>query len=368
MKKTMLLLAALAFATPVAFAQDAASAAAADAVSDLQNVPEDAPAKPKPSEFWFLDFTGNLNYGGTFLQHWAAGGDDYSHNLRALIDAHANYKKDAIFWNNRLQLDYGFLYASSKPILQKSDDRIYFESKFGYNIAKNLVLSANYDFKSQFSQGFDYKTPSGEKQDGDNYSAQQWRDARVLKSDWLAPAYTNLALGLDWTPADWFSLNFAPLTGGFVIVKDARLRKAYGMAVADEENPDYKTALENYNAYKTPESLAVLGEFYKNSRFELGAQIKMDFKVNINTTFKFASQIVAFTDYLQMNDKDKGYIRVNWDNRLDFMLNKFLTLNFITNMIYDSKVMIADKNGNEARRVQWKEGLSIGFTYTSANK
>ena len=48
----------------------------------------------------------------------------------------ANYKKGDLFWNNRLQLDYGFVYASSKPILQKSDDRIYLESKFGYKNEK----------------------------------------------------------------------------------------------------------------------------------------------------------------------------------------------------------------------------------------
>ena len=60
-----------------------------------------------------------------------------------------------MFWNNRLQLDYGFLWASSKPIIQKSTDRIYLESKWGYKApsTKYLYFSANYDFKSQFTTG-----------------------------------------------------------------------------------------------------------------------------------------------------------------------------------------------------------------------
>lgn len=336
---------------------------------DIANSELEEPVKPKASEFWNLDFTGNLNYGGTFLQNWAAGGDAQSHNLRAFIDANANYQKKSIFWKNRLQLDFGFLYASSKPLLQKSDDRIYLESKFGYNIAEKLFLSANYDFKSQFARGYDYKTPSGTPlgEEGE-FSTDQWKDARVLKSNWLAPAYTNLAIGLDWDPTNWFSMSFAPLTGGFVIVQDAQLRKAYGMSVADESNAAYLAAKAAYEADKSSANLEALGNFYKSSRFELGAQLKLNFKVTVNDNFKFTSQVVAFTDYLMMNKKDKGYIRLNWDNRIDYALTKFLSLNFITNMIYDSKVMIAGKDGTEKARVQWKESLSIGFTYKIANK
>lgn len=383
MKKTILFCFAAALVSLAAFAQEPA---AQDAL-DIANSEPAEPVKPKASEFWYLDFNGNLNYGGTFLQNWAAGGDEFSHNLRAFIDANANYKKDAIFWNNRLQLDFGFLYASSKPLLQKSDDRIYFESKFGYNIAENLFLSANYDFKSQFAKGFEYKTPGAAiigkyEQEGapgtpatelDQLSKKDrvkaWEDARVLKSNWLAPAYTNLAIGIDWTPTNWFSMSVSPLTGGFVIVTDAELRKAYGMKVINEEDPAYQTALSTYEADKSSANLAALGAFYNASRFELGAQVKMDFKVTINDKFKYTSQIVAFTDYLMMNNKDKGYVRVAWDNRIDFNLTKYISLNFITNMLYDSKVLIkTEKDPVERQRLQWKEMLSIGLTYKIANK
>ena len=54
---------ALLFCAMAAYAQNPAEQAALDiANSELAE-----PVKPKPSEFWTLNFTGNLNYGGTFL-------------------------------------------------------------------------------------------------------------------------------------------------------------------------------------------------------------------------------------------------------------------------------------------------------------
>ena len=395
MKKLFILAAAM-FVSFSAQAQDNPAGQIASGIAASEPV---VPAKPAPSEFWYLDFNGALNYGGTFLQNWAAGGDDYSHTLRAFIDANANYKKDAIFWNNRLQLDFGFLYASSKPILQKSDDRIYFETKFGYSIAPNLALSAAYDFKSQFAKGFDYKTPGANiigkyKVEGSDVYATNledlsnadqvsaWKEARVLKSNFLAPAYTTLALGIDWTPTNWFSLNFAPLTGSFVIVDDPTLRKAYGMKLINETtetNPGYLEAKANYDALvaagapqdEIDAAMWNVGTWYQGARFELGAQLKMDFKVTINDRFKYTGQIAAFADYLMMGKRDDthGCFRVNWDNRIEYTFTKYIALSFITNMIYDDSVMIPDKKGGDPkRRVQWKEMLGIGLTYKIANK
>ena len=215
--------------------------AAADAAKAIMEAPE-APQKVEKPKYWTNSLKTNVNLGQTGLTNWAAGGDN-TVSLAAFIDANANWKKNEMFWNNRLQLDYGFLYASSKPILQKSTDRIYLESKWGYKTdkMKNFYFSANYDFKSQFATGYDYKTP-GTLTDADGKQLmgaalrQAWRDARVLKSGFLAPAYTNLALGIDCKPTKWLSINLAPLTGGFVIVKDAELREKYSMGLKKAYN------------------------------------------------------------------------------------------------------------------------------------
>lgn len=148
MKKSILSVAVLLCTATFAYAQEAD--AATDAAKEIAAAADAAPAKPKFSDYWSKSLKTNVNIGQTGLVNWAAGGDN-TVSLAAFIDGNANYKKDDMFWNNRLQLDYGFLYASSKPILQKSKDRIYLESKWGYQIKDKLYFSANYDLKSQFT-------------------------------------------------------------------------------------------------------------------------------------------------------------------------------------------------------------------------
>lgn len=334
-----------------------AQKAAAEAAKAITEAPE-AEKKVEQPKYWDESLKTNIKFGQTSLNNWAAGGDN-TVTLQAFIDGNANYKKDNLFWNNRLQLDYGFVYASSKPILQKSDDRIYFESKFGYKNEKmrNFSFSANYDFKSQFSTGYDYKTPENLKDDlGNDLKGgdlrQAWRDARNIKSGFLAPAYTNLALGIDLKPWKWLSLNIAPFTGGVVIVRNPELRKNYGMDLKEEW-------------VGVTENLPDDGTQYRSARFEFGAQIKADIAVKVNDNFAYTSQLVLFSNYLDHPEN----IRVNWDNRFDWKIAKYFSLTLTTNMIYDDKVMIfSDKDGLTKQRVQFKESLLFGFTYTIARK
>ena len=257
-----------------AFAQSAQDAAA-EAAKALVDAPQAAQKVEKP-KYWSESLTTNIKFGQTSLTNWAAGGDN-TVTLQAFVDGNANYKKDDLFWNNRLQLDYGFVYASSKPILQKSDDRIYLESKLGYKNAemKNIYFSANYDFKSQFTTGYDYLTPAVP----DGFASLEelnrkdkiglWKDARKVKSGFLAPAYTNLALGIDFKPYNWLSVNLAPLTGGVVIVRNEDLRKNYGMDLKSAyKNPEDLSAAEQDNIVYYFEKYNVI---IKDSDAELNA-------------------------------------------------------------------------------------------------
>lgn len=382
MRKIIIILALLA-SSVVLKAQDVQQAAA-EAAKALVEAPAEQQKIEKP-KYWTESLKTQVNIGQTSLTNWAAGGDN-TISLQGFIDANANWKKKEMFWNNRLQLDYGFLYASSKPILQKSTDRIYLESKWGYktDAMKNFYFSANYDFKSQFSSGWDYKTPGVLVDENGNDLVggdlrQAWRDARVLKSNILSPAYTNLALGIDWKPSKWLSVNIAPVTGGFVIVAKDELRKKYKMELT-KESKELETRFAGYDEATASESQKAAyarykeslenGSAYRSARFEFGAQIKADAKVNINDNFSYSTQVVLFFNYLD----DKPYVpRVNWDNRIDWKLAKYFSLTLTTNLIYDDDVMIKNDKDLEQfpegkARVQFKESLAFGFTYTIASK
>lgn len=378
-----------------------AQKAAAKAAETIANAPETKPEVKKP-KYWTESLKTNLNIGQTGLTNWAAGGDN-TFSLQGFIDGNANYKKNEMFWNNRLQLDFGVLYASSKPLLQKSTDRIYLESKWGYKTEKmkNFYFSANFDFKSQFAKGWEYKTPSVPDEYKGQYGAEAdqlpkvdalpkniqkdlWKEARALKSNFLAPAYTNLALGIDYTPTKWLAVNFAPLTGGYVIVKDAQLRKAYSMKTTkafDKEFSGYDAATADPATKDRYDKLINSGEAYRCARFEFGAQLKVDIKVNINDNFAYTTQIVLFEDYLK-NHKINPCPRINWDNRFDWKIAKYFSLTLTTNLIYDDMVMIktnkwekkcadqayANAHPSGIAAVQFKESLAFGFTYIIASK
>ncbi len=316
--------------------QEAAKKAAADAYAALSQAPG---VVDKPN-YWSTAALLKIDFTNTSLSNWAAGGY-MNATLKSFVDVNANYKKDDMYWNNRLQLDYGFLYSADKPFLQKSDDRIYLESKWGYaaKFIKNLNYSAQYSFKSQFSNSWTYVTPAIE-----HPTKQDWMDLRTLKSAFLAPAYTTIALGMDWIPTKWLTVNIAPLTGGFTIVRVESLRPTYSMPKNEDGT-------------------------YKGARFEFGAQLKMDGKVNINNNFNYTTQLVLFSDYLNHPEN----LRVNWDNRFDWKVAKYFSFTITSYLIYDDKVYIKNDKDieeypNGRRRVQFMESLAFGFSYSLGGK
>jgi hypothetical protein len=343
MKKVIILALALVAAHTALSAQDTqkAAAEAAAALTAASDKPEVA---PKPT-YWTYTVLNQINFGQTSLWNWAAGGYN-NYTLAAAVDATSTFQKEKITFANRLQLDYGFMYSADKPLLQKTKDRIYFESKWSRESpVKHVSISSNFDFKTQFNNNYKYPTPS--RQDGEEPTPQDWLKARLLTSGLLSPAYTNLGLGVLWTPKPWLSVNFSPLTADFVIVQDPNLRSTYGMELL-EEGLD-KTVGENYRPF----------------RFGLGAQLKVDAKWVINDVFNYTTQLVLFSNYLHKPQN----LRVNWDNKIFWKLAKYFALTVSTNLIYDENVKVkAISDGTKVPAVQFKEFVEFGFTYSFLKK
>ncbi|MBR5905957.1 MAG: DUF3078 domain-containing protein [Bacteroidales bacterium] len=333
MKRLFVILAALAAYCASAFAQEDAQKAIAEAAAEFANAPEEKAAVAKPKR-WTTSFALDLGLNQTSLRNWAAGGYD-NLNLSAGLDAQAGYAKNLFAWNNRLQLQYGFFWAADKiNILQKSNDRIYLESKLSFKTAKDSKWNwtASYDFRSQF-------TDTWGKYVENEAGSGIWEPTN-LKSSFLSPAYNNLALGIEWKPADWFDVNISPLTGSLTICKVEELRKSYGM-------PQISATDE-----------AVI---YSNLLFQFGASIKTNAKFAINDAFFYETQLVLFTDYLNRPFLQN---RVNWDNKLTWNIAKFFKIGFSTWLIYDPIVEI----DGVTSKIQVKDFLAFNFTYTISNK
>ena len=172
------------------------------------------------------------------------------------------------------------------------------DSKFGYKAVDKLFISAIFSFKTQFTPGFKY--PS---EDNDSY---------ILESMFMAPGNISLGLGADYKPFDFLSVNFAPVTSNLVVVTEQSLREKYGNAIDQV------------------------------ARFELGAQLKVDFSKNFGDKFSLQTSVTLFSDFLDSPQN----IKVNWDLVADLKLSKVFSINLRTNLIYDDKILIDNGDGN----------------------
>ena len=115
-------------AIPVqAFAQDDktkkdAQTAAAEAAKLLAETPETVVVPPKPV-YWTNTLLTNLNFIQNSFTSWAAGGFN-NYSLSTLIKGDAKWAKDKMYWNNGMQVNYGFIYSEDKPLVQNNADRV----------------------------------------------------------------------------------------------------------------------------------------------------------------------------------------------------------------------------------------------------
>lgn len=309
MKKFLLSLAMVLFASQMIFAQDA------------------------EEKSWTHGGFVGLNVSQSHFSNWTSGGQDNVNGL-STFKYSANYLKGKSKWDNNIDLALGYSYFDfdMKPL--KTDDRINFSSLYGYDVVKDeLFITANLNFQSQFADGFDYKTDSTNK-----------------ISKFLAPAYLTVGLGAQYTPSSWFSLNLAPASGRLTIVNDQTL--------ADKGAFGVKGALID----------PVTGEILEHGskfRMELGAQLIANVNYEIFKNVIFTSKLVVFYDYMQtreFNALDKEYgcrLDFDWDNAIVMKVNDWLNCNVTARLIYDEDIKPIEGDSF----LQFKEVLSVGISY-----
>ena len=278
------------------------------------------------SQGWKKGGVFSLNLAQTSLTNWAAGGQN-SFAVNGLLSTFANYKRNKTVWVNSLDIGYGLLKQGGTGY-RKTDDKFDFLSKYGYEAVKNFYYAALFNFKTQMAPGYKYADSGNEK-----------------ISDHFSPAYLILALGLDYKPNDHISAFIAPLTGKLTIVTDQTLSDAgaFGVKLG-------KKSLSEFGGY--------IRTIYTRN----------DFKNELLKNVIFTTKIDLFSNYL---DKPQNIV-VNWETLIAFKVNKFISANINTQLIYDDKIKVpGDRNKNGTIEsgetigslVQFKEILGVGFSY-----
>jgi hypothetical protein len=267
----------------------------------------------------------------TFV-NWSAGGNNSISGL-AKGQFIRNYLNDNKKWDNELIIRYGINKQESQD-LRKTDDQINLNSTLGYrrDTISNWYYGGKFSFLTQFANGYSYPNV----------------DQAISKP--FAPAYIFLGIGAEYSRKDLgFNIYLSPLTEKTTLVLDRRLSNsgAFGVdkAVYDETG-------------------TIIVKNGKRHRTELGALINSQYKTKIMNNIMLDTRATLYSDYL----KDFGNIDVDWQLRLEMVVNKYVRANVGTHLLYDNDIKNKREVGGvqitEGPRVQWKQILGVGLEYT----
>ncbi len=252
-------------------------------------------------------FTIGANEG--FLHNWAAGGEIASLAVNGIFHGNLTYLNHGSIWTNNLDLAYGLNYAYSNSFVpRKTDDRIDFTSKFGSRLknSTDFFYTALFNFKSQFTKGYDYTIPGWEK---------------APTSDLLSPAYYTLALGMEYKKGADISVFLSPLAAREV------------------------TASAMYTSVTSQGAFGI--DSGKTAVFQLGAYFSARYRADINKSISFSSRLDLYSNYLAKNTTEAGVIikrdnpgniQVLWDNLFVLKAYKNLSLTLGLTLGYDNNI------------------------------
>jgi hypothetical protein len=262
---------------------------------------------------WKVSGFGSLNFNQASFNNWASGGQN-SVGLSSMVSFQANYQNKKQSWKNNLNLAYGFQLQGngSNALFTKTDDKIEFNSIYGYSLAKTVDFSVLVNFRTQFANGYNYPNDS------------------FAMSKFMAPGYLIAGIGFNLIPVSYFSAFVSPASGRFTFILD--------------------DTLSYYGAYGVEKGKKMKGEFGPYIRLLFNKDIMKN--VNLNTNVDF------FTDYMH----NFGNIDVNWSLLVTMKINKWLAASLTTQLIYDDDVIIKNED-SEGPRTQFKELFGIGLSY-----
>ncbi|WP_157547452.1 DUF3078 domain-containing protein [Hymenobacter sp. DG25A] len=306
-------------------------------VTTLAQVPNRAPvpaeaykvsAEVDTMQGWHRGGAGTLNFSQVSLSNWAAGGQS-SLSLLAIGNAYTHYKQGIHSFDAAADLVYGLL-KPGKSRLRKNDDRLELNSRYGRQFTNVLSYAAQLNLKTQLTPTTDIEKPDS------------------LLSRFFAPAFILASLGIEYKPTERFSLFLSPATGKFTIVSDQGLADAGAFGVRA--------------ARRGPDGLPIAGTG-ERLREEMGAYLNARLRQPIVENVTYQSRLELFSNYFH----NPQNVDVNWENLLDFKVNKFLSANVAATLVYDDDILVpirhTDRPDTRGKRIQFKETLGIGLTY-----
>ena len=260
-----------------------------------------------------LNFSVNLNQ-ASFSSNWKAGGIN-AFGFNSLFNYVANYKKDRNSWDNNIDLAFGFVNNSGLGY-RKTIDRIYLDTKYGYELGDMWSLFTSFNFLSQFGKGYNYTD--------DNVAE--------LISAPFAPAFVTAAVGFEYHPVEYFKVRIAPFSPRATLVRQSR----------------------RFQQSVGPEPYGVVPP--DNIRMEwLAGQLLAEFDKQIFENVNLKWRYVMFANYETLEARRLDH-RVDLD--LIAKVGKYINVGLGGILLYDY---------DQDTEAQLSQVFSIGFLYTFQN-
>lgn len=266
---------------------------------------------PVDSVAWVIKRSGSnkLSVNQGSLKNWAAGGDEFSLSINNYFNYFLYYKNGRHSWDNNFDFYFGLLQATSLGT-RKNDDRLDLLTKYGYNFDGNWYLAGLFNFRSQLFDGYTY---SG--------------NTSSFSSTLLSPAYFTLSAGFDYKPNPELSVFLSPLTSRSVVIAN-----------------DYLAAKGVYGVDS--------GRHYK---MQIGFFSSVNYKKDFTDAIGYKGRLDLFSDYGSHPEN----IDVFMTNALLMKVNKYLTLSYNLDLIYDDDVKLFGSNG-DSPALQIKSLIGLG--------
>ena len=309
----------------------------------LDSLTPKRPDGPKPKENIInilnerLSFHGSfgLNFNQLALSNWAAGGEN-----SATGKAFANFilldqKKT---FEQKLTGSFAFgISRYSDKHLEKSDDKIDLTYALSLNSKKRFKFSCVATFNTQFADGYKYPNDS----------------TRI--SGFFAPAYLTVSVGPTFKSLDErFQIYISPLAGKmtFVMIQDLADQGAFGVQ----------------KGYYDQDSVWVPG---KNCEAAIGANIILNYHQPIGKNITYITMFNGFYNYTEHRDDDRLKIDINWENTINFVINKFISTILFVNLKYEHNTTFpvyetidgVETVVDNVPKLQFKESLGIAFVH-----
>lgn len=253
------------------------------------------------------------NFQGKYTQsyysdNWYKGGEK-NHSFLAQVVLEAKYAKKQTTLDNKLEMKLGYYTTeiNGERTLKTNEDLLRATSKYGLKAVNSWYYSAQIQGYTQFMPVYDNK---------DN-----------LKSKFFAPVYGSLSVGMDYKPKFknkniTLSALLSPISYNCRYVSVDSIANKFGIDKG------------------------------KNYKYTIGSKIDANWTWKFLKNFKWTGKAQYYSNYES--------VEANIENTLDYMLSKYISLQFFVHWRYDDSVKPDDKFHYN----QLKEFLTLNFNYS----